>query len=1524
MPEESIFTPEEQEKLLQQGGFNTGDKKPVTEKARTTDEVTIQDAERRDYGPPTLNTPSFYEFHGINDPESSKREDQIADDVAFWVNKALEEQENELDIPDNDFIKEHVVPMTYRIGAPLAYPAAVAGAANAAKWTRRMKYIKAGKLLTRTAGKAPTPWTLAGFVAGEAAFGIAGEYVAQKHLIANEYQDEIQPGHLISAGIVNSYTLSGVTKIGTTLKPWAQNAFQGTKMHKWGKALDSPVVTYGGYALRGGTVGAVSSSIDQSYQILTDEEKKFLGDWNWEYFGKAAAAGMGVDPLLNLSGRAVKRAATSKIVRNSKTFKKGAELHNKVVNKAREKELKAIEKALGVMDKKIEGFEKELNVTMSKGGVDAAKFRNEIQRKWLEATGQKRKLNEHLDDAREIYQQTFFRLREMEEFAVKKINEETYASFINRQKRVAKFYDIKGFPVKPNVQGELILYKVDGQGAKLGQVTLSTQSPKQGKAVSVRIPQSQLKLLNQLDNGSVIFTAQQKQFETALNKTPKLLKFVLEGEKAATKTKLTKEDLEQTTAVERLIRSKTADAVIDPKQHAQDVKDLLTMARSTLGSAGDVSVKQAEIYQRWFPYVKHLIKRLPDIQTDPKAVDEVLVILERTMEMEAATGGLDFKVATQMLAMKERTPREMIDFSKETTGRTMGENTLRRQNALQELKEAVEAFKVTKELSGVEKAAEEVAGTSRQIQRQNKAIGKQNKKELKDKWRNVLAKVMELHNGAKGATNLSATDRIVDAVLTARTSTLLMAPDTVLLGPVTYGINGLVVQPFRQTGRNVATAFGWGGPLKDASLGQKIAYSLTDTPINLSRNNFYLQNLLALTADKTGWANALNTLKMGGRSTLLPRSSGYLDVVDTSKSLTMRDIIRGKRDIRRQESPGVGGFVMKQAPGFVADEINWLLKQTGSVMGAADEPLFYALHRANLAAEGQRQAIVSKIPKVHRNAFIKDFVERQFLREGSGATINEAAEGIQSANQTLRTLGRGPKYGTEGVDYRSTMWERFASGGGEKMSLEKGLAQAVTMRVLFPVFGIPVRLAGQSMDFLFAPVGSSIGVPIRKGLEATGVDRFGPYRKELNALDTKIKVGNKALDGFKSRGETEQARNMELALSTARNSLNRTHALRDQEVAENAGAAVLAGGVLLLAWKLAENGEMTGTGSFLTAEQKKKLQFKSFRQGGESYKIEGVDIATGEGGRDIRYSDRIKMAMAFTADLKLWVEMKDAGLLTEENPQDFDEFVAGWLTPALQEQSVANTLNAIADIAVGSPDQREAATRRLGASMTMTPAFFRKYQQVNQKVYQQDITEGPMISSTYKYGAGLDTKNYKRDLFHRKVEKESISPLGFWLRSAAKQATKTDALESIVRRDSLLRDGGGLSRQGGRQTIRQATLKDFIKKDGEETLFQVYSDLVNTVEHPDYGGKTQEEVLFDLIDSSAWQKKYNEGYYTKREEDEEGRPFNEGIQEINKVRRAFLNLAEEKLLDEEELLGGSYINKKQENIYQFLYNLREE
>ena len=111
----------------------------------------------------------------------------------------------------------------------------------------------------------------------------------------------------------------------------------------------------------------------------------------------------------------------------------------------------------------------------------------------------------------------------------------------------------------------------------------------------------------------------------------------------------------------------------------------------------------------------------------------------------------------------------------------------------------------------------------------------------------------------------------------------------------------------------------------------------------------------------------------------------------------MRDTVRGKRDIRRQESPGVGGFVMKQAPGFVADEINWLLKQTGSVMGAADEPLFYALHRANLAAEGQRQAIVSKIPKVHRNAFIKDFVERQFLREGSGATINEAAEGIQSA-----------------------------------------------------------------------------------------------------------------------------------------------------------------------------------------------------------------------------------------------------------------------------------------------------------------------------------------------------------------------------------------------------------------------------------------------------------------------------------------------------------------------------------------------
>ena len=1524
MPEESIFTPEEQDKLLQQGGFNTGDEKPVTEKARPTDEVAIQDAERRDYGIPTLNTPSFFEFHGINNPETPGREDQIADDVAFWINKALEAQENELEIPDNDFIKQHVVPMTYRIGAPLAYPAAVAGAAGAAKWARRMKYIKAGKLLTRTAGKAPTPWTFAGFIAGEAAFGVLGEFAAQKHLIANKYQDEIQPGHLISAGVVNSFTITGVTKIGTTVKPWAQAQFQGTKMHKWGKALDGPVATYGGYALRGGTVGAVSSSIDQSYQILTDEEKRFLGDWNWEYFGKAELAGAGIDHTLNLSGRAVKRAATSKVVRNTKTFKRGAALHNKVVNKARERELKAIEKALGVMDKKIEGFEKELNLTMSKGGVEAAKFRNEIQRKWSEAAGQKRKLTEHLKDARNIYEQTASRLKEMEEFAVKKINEETYASFVSRQKRVPQFYDNKGFPVRPNVQGELVLYKVEGHGARRGQVTLSTQRPKKGKAVSVSIPQARLKILDQLDDGSVIFTAQQKQFEAASNKTPKLLKFVLEGEKAATKAKLTKEDLEERTAVERLLRSKTADAIIDPKQHAQDVKDLLTMARSNLGSAGDVSVKQAEIYQRWFPYVKHLIKRLPDIKTDPKAVDEVLVILERTMEMEAATGGVDFKVSTQMLAMKEVTPSELRDFRNLYGGRTMGENTLRRQNALQELKDAVEAFKVTKELSGVEKAAEEVAGTSRQIQRQNKARAKQNKKDLKDKWKNVLAKVMELHNGAKGATNLSATDRVVDAVLTARTATLLMAPDTVLLGPVTYGVNGLIVQPFRQTGRNVATAFGWGGPLKDASLGQKIAYSLTDTPLNLSRNNFYLQNLLAITADKTGWANSWNTLKMGGRSTLLPRASGYLDVADTSKSLTLRELMGGQRAIRRQESPGVMGFVTKRAPGAVADEINWAFKQVGAVMGAADEPLFYALHRANLAAEGQRQAIINGVPKAQRNAFIKDFVERQFLREGSGATINEAAEGIHSANETLRTMGRGPKYGTEGVDYRSTMWERMASSGGKMMSLEEGMAKAATMRVLFPVFGIPVRLAGQSIDFLFSPATTTVGVPARVAAEATGADRFGPYKKQLNTLDKTLKVGEKALAGFKSRGETEQAKNMELALSDARNKLNQTHALRNQEVAENAGAAVLASGVLLLAWKLAENGEMTGTGSFLTPAQKKTLQFKSFRQGGESYKIEGVDIATGEGGRDIRYSDRIKMAMAFTADLKLWVEMKDAGLLTEENPQDFDEFVAGWITPALQEQSVANTLNSIADIAVGSPGEREAATRRLGASITLTPAFFRKYQQVDQRVYQQDITQGPLISSTYKYGAGLDTGNYKRDLFHRKVEKESISPLGFWIRAAAKQPTKTDALESIVRRDSLLKDGGGLSRQGGRQTIRQATLKDFIKKDGEETLFQVYSDLVNTVEHPDYGGRTQEEVLFDLIDSSSWQKKYNEGYYTKREADEEGRPFNEGIQEINKVRRAFLNLAEEKLLDEEELIGGSYRNKKQENIYQFLFKLREE
>lgn len=119
---EKLSLTEEEEKFLQSLEKNT-QQDPVVEQRS----IPEQEAEERFYGVPTKNTPSFYEYHGINDPVTAEKEEAVAKNVAYWVNKALEDQENELEIPENSFIQEQVVPMTYRIGAPVAYPAVVAG-----------------------------------------------------------------------------------------------------------------------------------------------------------------------------------------------------------------------------------------------------------------------------------------------------------------------------------------------------------------------------------------------------------------------------------------------------------------------------------------------------------------------------------------------------------------------------------------------------------------------------------------------------------------------------------------------------------------------------------------------------------------------------------------------------------------------------------------------------------------------------------------------------------------------------------------------------------------------------------------------------------------------------------------------------------------------------------------------------------------------------------------------------------------------------------------------------------------------------------------------------------------------------------------------------------------------------------------------------------------------------------------------------------------------------------------------------
>ena len=1442
------------------------------------------------------------------------------------------QDDTERRVEEGDITNQYIVPTAFRVVGPAAYPWVHKHAQAGAKALKNLKMARDARRALRLnpVAKTPTPLGLGLFLTGEVLIGgVGSEYLAQRHEKAYGYIDEINPGHLIAAGMVNSFTYKGFTKLGDILPKPLKLYPPGSKLNAAGKAFNT-LKRVGGYSIRGGTIGSASAAIDEAWKDLTDDERQFLKDWNTDYIGKSFVTGAIMDNAFALGGKAATR------VFNTKNFKKGTAILKRVANKALLTEEAAIEKAIIKLNKDLQSLEKEWSVSAREGSLAGRSTKasgsptyNDFRQKYQSLKDDLSTLNAHKKDVGDLLRDNAERLQELERITAKRIEEQTLQYFTRQQLKTPQYKNYFGEQVYVNPKGEVLLYEAPNYKTNSGQIALTTKRPKVANPKEYRVLQKDLgkNIIDQPLDGSVVFSTSIKKLKkyqetakTAANTTraqTSLLKEIKEGDTTSPATAKTPEEFEQRLRGSRKLYS---------KQLEDDIKFL---ERNTPEAAGNIAGQEAAVYYRLSKHVEDLVynaRQLSDLTRSPNALKDFEDYLDAVERLSKAAGRADYPQGTRMLARKQRTKQEVEEFQESVKDKEISETNIEREKAFKELREAFDEFKQIKQTAKTEAAADAVEDLSRSAISARKKKAKENEKAAKNALKKLHLKLWNTGQSSK-SWDSQGNQNILDALLAARTSGLLTSPDTLLLGTASYVTNGLLLNPVKQTVGNVREAFG--KDLKGAGLVKRISYATSSTPFNITRNNYLLQNILALFKDMPLWLeNSKRSFQEGGSSQIF-RKYGRWDDNKTGPGLTRREEISLRRLQRKEDGKGI----ISRASGAGMDEFVNFFSHMGSLLGAADEPFFYALYKSELAAEGQRLAIkAGATSKTQINAYVNNYVKRNLNTDDMGLIrITNAGDGNKAANRAGRAMGRSPVYGQENVDYRYTVMEEAGIFGSKILSSSTGnrtldnAAVRALAKIIFPVFKIPVNLTGACIDLMLSP-GTAVTKGISKLKGRGNIEKeFGFYSKDISKAEKQIKSLEELLDKNKG-GSPAEIEQINLNLNSAKKELQKFNTLRTEQTNEIIGKAALAMGLMYFGKKLAEEGLITGTGFYLTPEQKRELGFQSYRMGDNTYAEAGDFVQpTGRGGMDFRYLDAAKLSIAIGADFYQRGRLIDEGILEDKR---LDNTAIGFLnsfgsfnSEALLELPVFSGINDLMDVAT---QQNNNYIRRQASTFLspIKPSGLKKLKQIGVNQPTQDISKGSDKDAILSYGGVLDAGNYKRNWLGEPMLKDALEIPGLFIRSWPKKAPPFTALDKIALNDSLLGQDDSIIRNvSGVASINRAKLEDFSYQG--LTLDNAFDNIrVNLkLNKAPYNGKKQREYLEELIKTKEWQRKFNNGQYTINPEDET-RTTNEGMVEIRKVINDYKKETEKRLLEKEYPVIDNFTDADGYNIFGYIELLK--
>lgn len=433
-----------------------------------------------------------------------------------------------------------------------------------------------------------------------------------------------------------------------------------------------------------------------------------------------------------------------------------------------------------------------------------------------------------------------------------------------------------------------------------------------------------------------------------------------------------------------------------------------------------------------------------------------------------------------------------------------------------------------------------------------------------------------------------------------------------------------------------------------------------------------------------------------------------------------------------------------------------------------------------------------------------------------------------------------------------------------------------------------------------------IGVPIRgvvKGLKLIPGTRLmantikHPYVKKIKENNRNLDAARRSLNVAKGKNKDELIKQIQELEEKGIRLQARRIEYNAESVTDTFAGLIIMGGAAAGAMQ----GDVTGSLTFLTPDQRKKSGLKPFKAYGSDYKA----------------AMPFSMPMAVAADLTMFHKMKQEGLLNDD--QGYFQTINKSITAWVKEMPLFSGVKAGTEI-IGLDVSKEVqgqAVERLASSYFPIPAQARKFVNSAQRIITgdtsvQDLRGASFVDRIAYSVLGSKPASNKVDLLGNDLKFQGNFVSQNIMRQYPIKPDTPDLFQKVVASDMK----GNLS--AFPETLYPGVkMTKFVRDDGITLQYAYALELRKT--RIKIGGSriNIEQAVNRLIRSPKWQKKYNSPYYLN----DSGKEVNDGLIELNKLMSKFYTTTRKNLLKNKNYLR-TFINDKEENLTDFIDNKR--